>query len=138
MTARPRGLLVALALAIAAAVASGCGSGATFTAEELVAEVNRHGGELALGEPLDASGEGPEIHSLTFTGVAPTPEDVHAGGSLLIAEDDEAAVGEYQRCEGSASLICFRAANAVMIFEGAVPPADLARLSEALQAMGSE
>jgi hypothetical protein len=138
MTGGPRLRPLALALAIAAAVGWGCGSGNQFTAEELVAEVNRHGGELALGEPLDASGEGPEIHSLTFTGAAPTPEDAHAGGSLVITEDDDDALAEYRRCEGSASLICFRAANAVMIFEGAVQPADLARLAEALQAMGSE
>lgn len=136
-THRRRGALGLLALAIAAA-AAGCGSGATFTAEELIAEVNERGGELALGEPLASEAEGVEVHTLRLTGAAETPTDVHAGGSLLITDDDDSALAEYHRCERAASLICFRAANAVLIFDDTVSRADLDRVERAIRAMGSE
>jgi hypothetical protein len=129
---------VRLAAAVIAAVAlAGCGS-ATFSAEELIAEINRNGGALALGEPLAAPQDGPEIHSLTFTNPAGEPGDVHAAGTLVVMADEDAALTEYRRCESAASLVCFRVANAVLVFEGAVPEADLMRLGRAIQAMGSD
>lgn len=135
---RGRGALGLLALAIAAGAAIGCGSGPTFTAEELIAAVNEHGAELALGEPLASDAAGVEVHTLRLTGAAGAPADVHAGGSLLIADDDDSALAEYHRCEQAASLICFRAANAVLIFDDTVPRADLERVERAIRAMGSE
>ena len=52
--------------------------------------------------------------------------------------DSNAALAEYRRCEAAVSLICFRAANAVLIFEGALAPADVARVEAALRALASE
>lgn len=124
-------------LAVAALAVAGCGS-TTFTAEEMVAEINRHGGQIELGPPLPAQGDEIKIYSLRLTGDAETPEDVHAAGTLLIAGGDETALAEYHRCEGSASLVCFRAANAVLVFEGAVPQTDLARVGHAIRAMASD
>ena len=123
------GAIAALAVALA-----GCGS-TTFSAEELVAEVNEHGGELALGEQLGDNGRGVEIHSLRLTGEGPAPADAHGGGSLLIAADDAAALVEFRRCEAAASLICFRAANAVLILEGAIGEVEVDRLARAIRAM---
>lgn len=128
-------LLVAL---IAAGAASGCGS-TTFTAEELVAEMNENGGALELGEPLGSSDAGTEVTTLRFTDpTGEQPRDVHAGGSLLITEDDDAALAEFERCEDAASLICFRAANAVLIFEDSVPRADLTRIERAVRGLADE
>jgi hypothetical protein len=127
-----------LMLVLVAGVVAGCGSGPTFTAEELIAAVNEHGGGLNLGSPLASADEGVEAHTLSFTDTASAPADVHAGGSVLIAEDDDTALAEYQRCERAASLICFRAANAVLMFEDSVPNADLVRVREAIRALGSE
>jgi hypothetical protein len=61
--------------------------------------------------------------------------DVHAAGSLTITEGDDEAVAEYERCESAASLVCFRAANAVLILEDTVPNQDLARIEAAISAM---
>lgn len=136
-THRWRGALGLLTLAIAVA-AAGCGSGPTFTAEELIAAVNEHGAALELGEPLASDAAGVEVHTLSLTDAAGTPADVHAGGSLLIVDDDDSALAEYHRCEQAASLICFRAANAVLIFDDTVPRADLDRVQGAVRAIGSE
>lgn len=136
--ARPLGAWAAgLAIAAGALGLAGCGS-ATFTAEELVAEVNRHGGGLGLGEPLAAGRDGAEIHTLTLSGRARAREDSHAAGTLLITAGDDVALAEYRRCESAASLICFRAANAVLVFADAVPRADLVRLGRAIRAMASD
>lgn len=128
-----------MALAIACLLGiAGCGSDA-FTAEELVAELNRHGAELALGERLgDGGNDELEIHSLAFAEPPPgggrAAADEHAGGSLLIAADDDAALAQYRRCETAASLVCFRAGNGVVIVEDSADRADLVRLGEAVRA----
>ena len=126
------------ALIACLATVAGCGS-TTFTAEELVAELNAHGAEVALGEPLAAEGA-VEIHSLELGDPAEDGDDhAHAGGgSLMIAEDDESALAEYQRCESAASLLCFRAANAVLLLEDSVQRDDLARLESAVRSLASD
>jgi len=125
------------ALIACLATVAGCGS-TTFTAEELVAELNAHGAEVALGEPLAAEGA-VEIHSLELGDAAEDGDDhAHAGGSLMIAEDDDSALAEYQRCESAASLLCFRAANAVLLLEDSVQRDDLARLESAVRSLASD
>jgi hypothetical protein len=134
MSARPL-----LAAAAAALVLAGCGS-AEFTAEELIEAVNEHGAALTLGEPL-AEGEdegGVEIHSLKFISASGAAADVHASGSLLIAAGEEEALTEYHRCEQGASLVCYRAANAVLMFDDTVPYLDLERVENAIRAIGSD
>jgi hypothetical protein len=135
--------------ALLAAALTACGDETTFTAEELVAEVNARGAGVRLGEPLTTAQEDLELYALRLagTGEAPVlppgeagsaPVDVHGGGTLTIAEDDDAALAEYERCESAVSFICFRAANAVLAFEGAVPNQDLARIEAAVSAMAED
>ena len=64
-------------------------------------------------------------------------EPEHGGGSLRVTDSTQAAEEEHARCEGAASLLCFRAANVVVILEDDVHPAGLARLTDALRAMES-
>jgi hypothetical protein len=139
---------LACAALLAAALAA-CGDETTFTADELVAEVNDRGAQVRLGEPLTTSQEDVELYALRLagTGAAPgvpsgdagsAPVDVHGGGTLTITEDDDAALAEFERCESAVSLVCFRAANAVLIFEGAIPNQDLARIEMAVQSMGED
>jgi hypothetical protein len=146
---RARAALAAVMCALLVALPAACGGEATFTADELVAEVNANGAGVRLGEPLTTSQEDLELYALRLAGgggapgVAPgdagsAPVDVHGGGTLTIADDADAALDEYERCESAASLICFRAANAVLIFEGAVPNQDLARIESAVSAMAEE
>jgi hypothetical protein len=137
------------ACVLVAVTLAACGSGATFTAPELVDEVNQHGAGLRLGEPLETTQEEIELYAVRLEGasaapaVPPTgessaPADVHAGASLTIATDDEAALAEYARCETAVSLLCFRAANALLILEDTTPAADIARVEDAIRAIASD
>ena len=136
--------MLAWAALLAGALAA-CGDETTFTADELVAEVNERGAQVRLGERLTTS-QDVELYALRLAGAgaAPgvplgdagsAPVDVHGGGTLTITEDDDAALAEFERCESAVSLVCFRAANAVLIFEGAVPNQDLARIETAVRSM---
>jgi hypothetical protein len=143
----PRGWpLAAACAALLAGSLAACGDEATFTADELVAEVNARGAQVRLGERLTTSQAGVELYALRLAAAGAAPGvpssdadsaavDVHGGGTLTITENDDAALAEYERCESAVSLVCYRAANAVLIFEGAVPNQDLARIEAAVQAM---
>jgi len=135
----------AAALLGALALAAGCGSERTFSAEEFVAEANANGAGLSLGNPLEtARKEGIELHTVELAQAEGEPEDAgeaahgHAGGTLTITPDPSAGAAEFERCEQAASLICFRAANAVLLFEDALEPEDQARIAGALRGMAGE
>ncbi len=126
MTARL--LLTALALTAIAA----CGGGErTFTASEFVEEMNDKGANLKLGGNLLNDQEGIEVFELRF---ARSFE-----GSLVVAEDIDVGVSEYERCESAATLLCYRAANVVMLFDEAeISVTDLAPVETALTALGGD
>jgi hypothetical protein len=131
---------IALA-ALVLAAAGGCGGDErTFTAPEFVAEANRNGAPLELGAPLTVAGDD-EVYGLAVmerrAGDRETAEEggEHGGGSLRITEDAASAQDEHARCESAASLICYRAANVVLILEPGVPARDLARVAAAIRAM---
>jgi hypothetical protein len=117
--------------ALAVVALAGCGSDErTFGAEDLVAEVSENGAPLRLGESLTTDQEDVELHAIRLAG--------GGTGTLAIAEDSHAALDEYERCESSASLFCYRAANAVLVFDSEVPNQDLARVESALEAMAED
>jgi hypothetical protein len=132
---------IAVAMCLGAAMA-GCGGDGepTFGAEEFVEAANRNGAGLELGEPLTAAGGEGEIYGVSLRsppGGDGGGEPEHGGGSLRVTDSTQAAEEEHARCEGAASLLCFRAANVVVILEDDVHPAGLARLTDALRAMES-
>lgn len=122
----------------------GCGGEGSFTAEEFVAEANRHGAGLTLEGELDSTREATEFHSVELedpepgAGAAELEGHGHAGGTLTITESDEAGAAEYEHCEAAASLLCYRAGNVVLFFEDALKPDDLARIASAFRALASE
>jgi hypothetical protein len=133
----------ALLAALGVLALASCGGERTFSAEEFIEEANSHHAGLVLAEPLDSLREGVEVYELQFAGggspsESDGPVDAHGGGTLAITEDSDAGAAEFERCEAAASLICFRAANAALYFEGALAPADLARVEDAIRAMGAE
>jgi hypothetical protein len=146
----PDAFLLAAVLALAASLA-GCGSGEpTFSADEFVAEANGNGAHLELGVPLSTSDTGDELYALEV-GHADEPvkeqglpeargelEHEHAGGSLRVSESAEDAEAEYSRCEAAATLLCYRAANVVVILEEGAERRDLRALEAAIRAMESE
>ncbi len=115
---------MALTLALALGASAGCGGEPKFTAEEFVDGVNRHGVELRLGEPLVTEEEGKELYAVELEPVGGPQVDsqgdaVHAGGSLSVYDEDEGAPdAELEFCEQAADLLCFRAANIVIVLEG--------------------
>jgi hypothetical protein len=116
-------------VALASVALAACGDSG-FDAEELVADLNDHGTDLELGEPLRSEREGYDVRALA-AGEA-------SGGSLTITPDADAGLDEYRRCESSVDLICFRVANAVLIFEHELARADQARIADALRAVSSD
>jgi hypothetical protein len=138
------GVSIALATLGVAALAGGCGGGErTFTAPEFVAEANRNGAALQLGAPLTVAAGDDEVYGIAVERDAAGEHEheggesgrEHGGGSLRIAEDAEAAESEHARCEDAASLICYRAANVVLILEPGTSARDLARVQAAISKM---
>jgi hypothetical protein len=133
-----RALSVAVA-ALAVATAGGCGGDErSFTAPEFVAEANRKGAALELGAPLTVTEGDDELYGVSVAGRSREPHaegGEHSGGSLRITDGADTAEDEYARCESTASLICYRAANVVLIFEPGVRAADLARVGAAIRAV---
>lgn len=111
--------LAALTLALA-----GCGGEPRFTAQEFVDGVNSQGVKLELGEPLVTEEEGKELYAVELPPlggprVDSEGEEVHSGGSLSVYEENEGDPdAELESCEMAADLLCFRAANVVVVLEG--------------------
>jgi hypothetical protein len=124
----------ALGSAAAIAILAGCGGDDTFSADELVGELNDNGAGLELDDQLPSSRQGIELYGLRFADQG-SGEAEAVGGSLTITPDADAGLEEYGRCQSAGSLICFRADNAVLIFEGELPAGDRARLAAALEAL---
>lgn len=121
-------------------IASGCGAdGREFTASELVEELNANGAPFQLEGPLLNDQENVEVYELSVsTASSPTAGgQVESGATLTIAETDEQAITEFQRCESSVSLTCFRVANGVLLLSDDEPGL-LAEVEAAVRAMESE
>ena len=121
-----------LLIAAALVAITGCGEEQrTFTASEFVGEMNNEGADLELGADLLSTQAGVEVSEIRF---GPDAE-----GSLTVAEDAEGGVSEYERCESAATLICYRAQNVVLLFDGAeTAPVDLAPVETAIRALAEE
>ena len=121
-TGRPAA--VAAALLAAGACLAACGDEGTFTAESFVAEVNAQGVELRLGEALVTEEEDKELYAIELEpvgrpGTDSQGDEPHAGGSLSVYESDEGDPDdELRTCEEAADLLCYRAANVVVVLEG--------------------
>ena len=126
---------IASLAATALALATGCGGDRNFTAQELVDEVNAEGASLELGPELQTIEGDTRTYAVEFAHPTEDRFESHGGGSLTIAETAEAGMTEYQRCEDAASLVCYRAANAVLFFEDGASAGDLARVDAAIRAL---
>lgn len=117
---RGHGYRAAGAAALTAATLAACGSEKTFTAEEFVDHVNEEGVKLELGEPLITDDESKELYAVELEPVSKLPgsESGHTGGSLSAYDDADGAEDELSSCSASADLLCYRAANIVVVLEG--------------------
>lgn len=122
-----------LLLTVAALVViAGCGEEQrTFTPSEFVDEMNDEGADLELGADLLSTQAGLGVFEIRL--------GRDGDGSLTIAEDPEGGASEYERCEGAATLLCYRAANAVLIFDGAeIAVGDLAPVEAAIRTIAED
>ncbi len=154
-----------IAIAAATAIASGCGGGQTFEAQEFVDQANDNGATLVLGETLTSSDPDLTVYSLSAestddgkkdeeevvppvgttgfqgatgpNGAIPEIEEGSGGGSLIVAPDPDKGLDEYERCEATLSLLCYRVANIVLVFES-LEPEQRAQLDAAVVALGNE
>lgn len=115
----------ACGLVLAALAAGGCGDGGrTFSAGEFVSEIGKQGVGIRLGETLVTDEEGKELYAVELEPVGPRlPDDEGepgvTGGSLSVYEEDGAgADGDFESCRAAADLLCYRAANVVVVLEG--------------------
>ncbi len=122
----PQGREIVAASLLAVAFA-GCGGEQTFTAEEFVDEVNAQGVEIRLGGALQGT-EGKELREITLAPLPglppPAPGEEKRGkggtpGTLYVFEDADAAEEQLTACRNSATLVCYRASNVVVLFEEA-------------------
>ena len=98
----------------------GGGAGGGFDARGFVEEVNSEGVNLTLGDPLISSQEGQEVYAVELEPLADLPAEQHrhSGGSLSVFKDEAGADEEIESCRASADLLCYRAANVVVVLEG--------------------
>jgi hypothetical protein len=99
-----------------------CGGGKTFSAEEFVDEVNAQGVHLELGEKLLTDEEDKTLYAVELAQVADLPGEAggheHSGGSISVYDDTGGADGEMEDCRTAADLLCYQAANVVVILQG--------------------
>jgi hypothetical protein len=79
--------------------------------------------EISLGQELLTEEEGKELYDLRLKTVADLPGEAsegeeHSAGSLSVYEDSDDADGEIESCRAAADLLCYRAANVVVVLQG--------------------
>jgi hypothetical protein len=126
-----RGQLAALVVVVTLAlVASACTEEPRLSAEEFVTDVNEQGVALTLGEPLHTEDENKELYAIELEPIEAgqtaggerepgrKADHEHAGGSLAVHDDNAGAEEGLSACQASADLLCYRAANIVIVLEG--------------------
>jgi len=116
--------LATLALAIAALPVTGCGDTQTFTASEFVDRINAQGVSIELGRRLQSGADDKELFAVRLPplpGQPPPPQGSEGGpgasGSLYVFDDTGGADAQIDACHRSGGLVCFQAANIVVVLE---------------------
>jgi hypothetical protein len=135
---------VAAVTLVAVLAGTGCGSERSFDPEEFVEEANAEGAGLVLGESLTSIEEGVDVYAISFEeepGEHDEPEPgghAHSGGSLIVTGDADAAREEHARCEQAVTLVCYRAANVVLLFDAEPSDEHVAKVDSAIRALETE
>jgi hypothetical protein len=111
-------------VAVPAVALAGCGSQKTFTASDFVGKVKAQGVSLHLGRQLATQGGAKQLYAITLPrlpGEPAPPPDEEGGrgpnGSLYVYDDADGAGNELRACRASQGLLCFRAANVVVVLD---------------------
>ena len=132
---------LAVAVAAAGLLAACGGEEESFSPEEFVETMRENGVEMALGKPLFSADESKEVVAVELEPLPGTPtpeegalEDPH--GSLTAHDDVAGADDQFRNCEATADLLCFQAANVVIVLEGGGLEAD--RLAAAMKKLETD
>ena len=125
---------------------AGCGSSEkTFTAAEFVDQVNEQGVSLELGRQLPAGSDADAVYAVTLPSLPGEPRAADEEGSgrgpngtLYVYGDPGGAGDRLDACRASGGLLCFRAANIVVVFDQDVGAISSQRLGVAIQRLSSD
>jgi hypothetical protein len=116
--------LAALALATAALSTTGCSRSQSFTASEFVDRITAQGVSIELGRRLHSGGDAEELFAVRLPPLpgSPRPPQGAEGargaiGSLYVFGDTGGADEQIAACHRSGGLLCFQAANIVVVLE---------------------
>jgi len=129
-----------LATGLAGVLFIGCGSTQKFTAPEFVDRINAEGVSIELGRQLQSGGNAKELYAVTLPPLpgepAPPREsegDPGASGTLYVFGDTGGAEDQLDGCRGSGGLLCFRAANIVVVLDDEGSGLEAQRLAVAMK-----
>jgi hypothetical protein len=121
-----------------------CGSGQTFTASEFVDRINAEGVSIELGRQLTSGGNAKELYAVSLPPLpgepAPPPGSdggPGASGSLYVFSDNGHADDQMSACRGSGGLLCFQAANIVVVLSDEGGGIEAQRLAVAMKRLAS-
>jgi hypothetical protein len=123
----------------AAALSPGCGgAGQALTASEFVDRINAEGVSIELERKLPSGENAKEIYAVTLPPLRGEPRPAPgaeggAGGSLYVFDDTSRAEDQIAACHRSGGLICFRAANVVVVLDNAGSGLEAQRLAVAIR-----
>ena len=118
--------IAALGIVTAVAAPAACGDERKLTASGFVDQVNEQGVSLQLGRELETTGGAEQLYAVTLPG---------ASGSLYVYGDTGGASDQLDACRASAGLICFRAANVVVVLDEESSPLATQRLAVAIEGL---
>jgi len=128
----------ALALIVACAVLPGCGGGGqAFTASEFVDRISAQGVSIELGRRLQSGGGAKELYAVKLPPLR--GERGHgASGTLYAFGDDGGADDQLAACHDSGGLLCFRAANVVIVLGDEGSGLEAQRLAVAMKRLAKQ
>ena len=131
--------------ALAAVMLVACGSEETFTAAEFTQQIRDQGVSIRLGRQLPTSGDADQLFAVRLPrlpGEPAPPRDSEgngdASGTMYVYGDTGGAGDELDACRAAGGLLCFRAANIVVVFDEETGGLQSQRLALAIKRLGSE
>jgi hypothetical protein len=130
--------LAAFTLIAASLLVPGCGGGGqTFTGSEFIDRISVQGLSIELGRRLHSGGDAKELYAVRLPPLR--GERGHgASGTLYVFGDNGGADDQLAACHGSSGLLCFRAANVVVVLGDEGSGLEAQRLAVAMKRLASQ
>jgi hypothetical protein len=124
---------------------AGCGSSSqTFTASQFVDRISAQGVAIELGRQLSSGRNAKELYAVSLPPLPGEPPpakgtegDRGASGTLYVFGDTGAADDQIDACRGSGGLLCFQAANIVVVLDDEGSGLEAQRLAVAVKRLAN-